>query len=271
MERHVALEILKTWPQNESAELTPDQAEALRLLEQDPELDRAFRQLDALDERLSWAMTDVPLDEDARERFLLRLSAARPAAAGASAGRSAVSRRAVLRRALAMVAASTLMLAVAAWLAWNSAGPGLSLATVEQSIPQLWQGEPAEFDNSFDPALPAGGWQSRRVRFEDVVRGVSLTGSDRHEMAVRRFQVAMQGGRRAAGLLLVFEAGAFSSADRPQPGDYVSAGAPAYISVAEGTQLAVVSWTEDDRVYLCVLPTGPSEDALKRALQITLS
>jgi hypothetical protein len=271
VERNVALEILKAWPLDESAVLTADQEAALRLLEEDPELDRAFRQLDPLDERISWSMSDVAVDEDARQRLLHLLPAERVAVVGKSSGDEAIPRRSALRRAVGMTVASTLMLAIASWTIWNSAGSGLTLATVRQSVPELWQGELTEFDGNFEPSLPSGGWQSSRVRFDSTVRGFSLGATDRQQIAVRRFQVEMSGGRTTEGLLLVLEGSALSPADRPQPGDYVSAGAPQYVSVADGTQLAVVSWTEGERVYLCVLPAGPSEDALKRALHIAVS
>lgn len=272
MDWRESLELLKRWPADENLPLSPEQEEALRQLEHDPELDRAFRQQDALDDRISWAMSDVPVPEDLPQRLLSSLETPElPVAVPAPS----LAPHPARRRALATFVAASLLAGAALWTwIWSAQGQPFDAEQFKLAVRTAWdrQDELPAFDGSFEADLPQGGWRSNRVEFAEGSLGYSSAHDGAHRVAVRRFSVWGQTHQRHDGLLLIVPVSDVADEALPPPqGNYLSSGRAHYVDLPDGTSLAVVSWQESNRVYLCILPRGRSEEALRSALQLGVS
>lgn len=263
-----ALEILKSWPPDEEAPLSPEQEQALQMLETDPELERALRQRDAFDQRVSWVMSDVPCSAGLKFRIhdALERSGVAPAM-----GSAEISRRSALRRAVGLTSAASVLLAVAMTLAvYFRQHEQLAFNVIKSEMPAVWRSRDLpEFPATEAPRLPHGGWLSAKVSFSGTVGRYSLKDGRPSEIAVRRFSIRNPRGGIVSGMLLAIPADAIRSEDRPDETDFFHG---LKDSIVQGrTTLAMVSWSEGSVVYVCLIPSGPAESVLQDALRIDVS
>ena len=205
-------------------------------------------------------MSDVPVDPDLKSRVLesFALAAEEPASTRPSASR---------RAATVAILAGTLA-GVALWL--FPPDEQLAFADIRSQVPALWRSADLPDMSTADaPPLPDGGWLSSKVAFDAAIGRFSLDDNEHHAIAVRRFSIRGRHGETASGMLLAISADVIRPGDRPANSDFFG-GLKDSIVLDEGT-LALVSWSQRDTVYVCLIPSGPAEAALQDALRIDFS
>jgi hypothetical protein len=285
MDCRTTLEILDAARPDSNDLREPEFAKALEHLEICPRCSQIVRHRQELDEQIGGIVRDVLVPVGLRERLLAVLqhtraklrtdageaassaassaeSPARPEAAPDSAEAvvpmSRTSRRMWLRKAAA--AAACVLAGLGTWYVVEMQSRGsVTLAQLRESAPFSLSELPI-FDGNFK-AIPPHGWSSSgRLRLSRSVRGLSLSGRNRHEAALYSIYVSGTEGAAAAGVLLVIPAREVRS--RPQASNF-SAGNVSYV----GTY-ATVAWADADFVYVCFVKSGTAAEIVDRALHL---
>ncbi|MBD3676408.1 MAG: hypothetical protein HUJ26_23095 [Planctomycetaceae bacterium] len=227
-----------------------------------PEWMEEMRTRDNFDRHLRHVLAESPSTHD-RKAKLLSLIAETPAASDSSysiPAQPATSHQRSRRRALGLITASTLMFAVAIGIILSSLSPALSVAQVQDSLPQLWDRSTEELMSAHESAsiqadLPTGEWNQSRIRYEEDWQPVRLKTAADQVAAFRKFSFRSDRGVTHQGLLLSLPTSRFSAEQRPAATSPFSADIR-YLSPPSGLTLAIVSWSDaqTDSVYFLAVP-----------------
>lgn len=252
--------------QSESAEvLSSDQEQEIRdALENHPEWMAEMRARDRFDQRLRETFAESPSTQDGKDRLLALIeetpvsnesesSVSTPATPLESLRRSR-------RRALGLITASTLLFAVSIGMILSSWSPSLTVAQVQDSIPQLWDRSTDELTAGLDRTsirakLPSGEWDQSRIRYEQEWSPVSLEAASGKVAAFRKFAFRSDRGITHHGMIISLPSSSFQAEQRPTSTNPFSADIR-YLSTPEGLTLAIVSWSDpqNESVYFLAVP-----------------
>lgn len=246
------------------ADLEAREGELRAALDAHPEWAAEMRTRDAFDVRLCKVMPQVDVPEGLKERLLAAVDEeqfeTQPAPEFDRARRSR-------RRAVALFAASIAMCFAAVWMFLNTLAPDLTVAEIENVLPELWDALEAG-DLDAEPAqavLPSGPWN--RLRFREDWK--THPESDQ-PLAFRTFEFVSAHGRTHTGLLASLPLSSFPSANLPTSADPFS-GEIRYLRKSDGSMLAIVSWTDahTERVYFLAAPAADQTlEALKELMYV---
>lgn len=163
--------------------------------------------------------------------------------------------------ALCLVTAS-LLVGMGLWT-WLSVGPEVSLAELQQAVPQNLTGMPP-FDGNFRSQLPSEFRDRSGLRVSPSPRGLSLPERPRDAAALYAFVVQQPGGGRVGGLVLAVPA------DRVNLGDRTLASSLAAAAEESIGDRAVAVWADESHVYMCFV--GREHGSLREVKQaLTIS
>lgn len=217
----------------------------------------AWPQREQWNRKLAQAMQDVAVPS----QLGVRLHALLPQSAPASPARrhSSWSRRAWI------VSASTVAVAVAAWMFWPAA-PTVRLMDLQSAVDVPLEDLP-EFSQSFPPRLPKE-WEPFFDLDAKFIRGYPDEGQPQSgRLSLVPFQFSSRPGAvPLRGRLVILRRNQLHPDDVPATG---FAAAPiGYLQSGSGGG-AWVAWVEDDLVFVCLVPSGPA--ALHQFQQILTS
>jgi len=238
------------------------EAELRDALRQHPEWMDEMRSRESFDRRLRDTFAESPSGEDGKER-LLSLIAETPVSNDGSLvtpANPADSLRRSRRRALGLITASTLLFAVSIGMILFSLSPTITVAQVEDSLPQLWNRSTQDLKSalegiSVDAQLPSGEWNQSRIHYEEEWLPVNLESASDQVAAFRKFAFRSDRGITHQGLLVSLSSAHFRDEGRPTSTNPFSADIR-YLSTPDGLTLAIVSWSDaqTDSVYFLAVP-----------------
>ncbi len=253
MDRRAALEMLESARSDANDLRLPEFAEALDYLETDDEARETFARRREQDRQIAEAMQDVPVPEDLKARLLSGLANGSVARADAP-GQPAKSRRRWLLSAC-VVMAGCLLAGLGIWFFGEKPASQLALHQVESEAP-FDESEVAalpEFAGNFTPGRPENLWSSEnRFTFSSPAKGFLPDSEGAHRVAVYEFFFRDPQGRQPGelrGVMLVLPKSELSELPESQ-----SFSEGAYIIQPAKPRVAIRSWTQGDRVYICMVP-----------------
>ena len=268
MDCRAALEILDVVRPDSADRTEPEVASAAAHAEDCPRCEERFRSRQEFDRRIGRQMRAVPVPSDLRSRLLAAIRDADVPTGGSElpavvpAEPIATRRERGRRRARLVAIASTalcLMAAVTIFVAQMSTAARWTLAELQREARGAWEqaDQLPRFQGTFQPLLPEFGWQtSRSIHLAQEPHGFP-PGTVPHPAAVYEFVLA--GPRPVRGILLVTKTEFV--ANPPESQAFNARG------VGSGP-MGVVSWTEGDLVYVCVISGGGNSlDRLHNAIR----
>lgn len=268
MDRHTALDRLELirWDANDAQD--PDFAEALAYLETDEQARETYARRNQQDRQIAESMRDVAVPEGFKSQLLAVLAdtQATETTAVAEPPRAKLSRRRWILSAVTVMA-SCLLAALGVWWFQEPAPALLTLQELQSEAPfeesALAELEP--FQGSFEPSLPGGLWMSpSQFSFSSPPKGLfpDRDGADR--VAVHEFSFDNTGDRnrgKLRGVLLIVPKSALDSVPA-----YNSYFGTTYTTNPTHPHVAIRTWTEDDWVYISMVPIE-HDAALNEALR----
>ena len=267
MDAQDAFDILDALAKEPTAELTPSQEAALRFAEESPEIEREYRLQTPFDRQISELMSDVEIPVGLQDRLLesVQREAEHSDTVSAKSPTDLTPPRGVSRRTIFAVLSGLALTACVAFLFLQE--PALTAGQIDRVMSELWHADVPPFDSNFEAELPIGAWRSNHVRFEQDWNGVAVGDHTDHDLAIKRFVFLSNRRTTHEGLLAVIPAKQLES--KPSNRDPFT-GEVRYLTASDGSQYAIVSWSEEELGLVFFLAV-PAEDHSLRSLQDALS